>query len=172
MKKKIKNALREVYWAFHGKRLTPPLPISRKSILYVCKGNICRSPFAERLTIKMVKKQSSDLLMIGSAGINATITNPPPKEAMDAAKTFGISMDDHRAQCLTKELINGTEMIVVMEVEHLKQLEEIHPGSINRCFLLSMFFHDQRHWGNYYFHNNITDPLGVMLTNSYYAMKK
>jgi protein-tyrosine phosphatase len=161
MRQTIKNALREVYWAYHGKKLNlPPLPASPKSILYVCKGNICRSPFAERVTKKLLEKGSNDILTIQSAGIKATVENPPPKEAIVAAKAFGISMDEHRAQYLTKELFCGSDMIIVMEVEHLHQLEEAYPESKGRCFLLSMFSNDQHGWGNYYSQYNIADPYG------------
>lgn len=157
----IKNTLREVYWAYHGKKFnSPPLPASPKSILYICKGNICRSPFAERVTKILLEKGFNDTLTIRSAGISATDENPPPNEAIVAAKTFGISMDDHKAQCLTRELIGGTDMIVVMEVEHLRQLEEAYPESRGRCFLLSMFSNDQHGWGNHYFRYNIADPYG------------
>jgi protein-tyrosine phosphatase len=161
MKKTIKNALREIYWAYHGKGLkNPQLPVSPKSILYVCKGNICRSPFAERLTKKMVEKGSYSFLTIHSSGIDAFIENPPPNEAIDSAKLFGISMDDHRSQGLTQELISGSDMIVVMEEEHRRRLEEAHPGSKDKCFLLSMFSHDHHRWGSHYFNYNIADPYG------------
>lgn len=161
IKKLIKNALREIYWAYHGMGLKNPLlPVSPKSILYVCKGNICRSPFAERLTQKMIGNGADAILTIRSAGIDATATNPPPEEAIDSAKNLGISMVDHRAQRLTRELIGGSDMIVVMEEEHRRRLEEAHPGSKDKCFLLSMFSHDQRRWGGYYFCYNIEDPYG------------
>jgi len=162
MKQTIKFALREIYWAYHGKKLPPPppLPASPKSILYLCKGNICRSPFAERVTKKLLEKGSNDVLTIRSAGLHATVANSPPKEAIVAAKAFGISMDDHRALCLTQEWIGGTDMIVVMEAEHLHQLEEAYPESRGRCFLLSMFSNDQHGWGNYYSQFNIADPYG------------
>lgn len=161
MKKAIKTALREVYWAHQGKGLKNPiLFISPKSILYVCKGNICRSPFAERLTIRKIEKSINVSLTIRSAGIDAAVTNPPPKEAIDSAKIFGISMDDHRSQPLTQELINGSDMIVVMEVMHLKQLEEEYLGSKGKCFLLSMFSNDKRRLGSYYHQYNIADPYG------------
>ena len=157
----VKNILREVYWAYYGKELeNPPLPSSPKSILYVCKGNICRSPFAERVTKKFLEKGSKDIITIRSAGITVTGGNPPPIEAIIAAKAFGISMDDHRAQCLTRELIDGTDMIVVMEVEQLHQLEQAYPESRGRFFLMSMFSNDQHVWGNYYFQYNIADPYG------------
>ena len=161
MKKNIKFAMRELYWAYQGKKFkNPPLPAFTKSILYVCKGNICRSPFAERLTNNLLEFGSNDLLLIRSAGINATVANPPPKEAIDAAKVFGICMDDHRARRLTQELICGSDMIVAMEVEHLKQLEEAYPESKNRLFLLPIFSNDQYRWGSYYRHYNIADPYG------------
>jgi len=161
MKQKIKTIIQNIIWAYLGKGLkNPQLPVSPNSILFVCKGNICRSPFAERLTNKLLVNGSNDILKIRSAGINATVANPPPKEAVIAAKAFGISMDDHRAQCLTRELIDETDMIVVMEVEHLHQLEETYPESGGRCFLLSMFSDNLHGWGNSYFRYNIEDPYG------------
>jgi len=161
MKQKIKNTLREIYWAYYGGKIKlPQLMASPKSILYICKGNICRSPFAEKITKKYLEKDSNDTLKVLSAGINATASKPPPKEAVVAARAFGISMDDHRAQCLTHELIRGTDMIVVMEFEHLHELGEKYPDSKGRCFLLSMFSGDQPGWGNYYSQYNIADPYG------------
>jgi protein-tyrosine phosphatase len=108
----------------------------------------------------LLKKGSNDILTIRSAGIDATVANPPPKEAIDSAKIFEISMDDHRAQELTQELIDGSDMIVAMEVKHLKQLEEAYPGSRGKLFLLSMFSHDRHRWGSYYNYYNIADPYG------------
>ena len=160
LRQTFKIFLREIYWAYYGKEIeNPPLPSSPESILYICMGNICRSPFAERVTKKLLEKGHKDIITIRSAGIEVTAANPPPKEAIVAAKTFGISMDDHRAQCLTKELICGSDMIVVMEVEQLHQLEEAYPESRGRCFLLSMFSNDQHGWGNYYSKYNIAHCL-------------
>lgn len=161
MKQLIKNALRELYWAMQGKGLkNPPLPGYPKSILYVCKGNICRSPFAERLTKKLVEKGANDLLEIRSAGLDATVKNPPPKEAIDSAKMFGVSLDDHKARRLTRELITGSDLIVVMEVKHLHRLEETYPESKDKFFLLSMFSYEKPCWGSYYYFYNIVDPYG------------
>jgi len=134
-------------------------------------GNICRSPFAETVTKKLLAKGTKDIITVRSAGINATVANSPPKEAIVAAKAFGISMDDHRAQCLTQELIDGTDMIVVMEVEQLRQLEEAYPESNGRCFLLSMFSNDQHGWGNYYFHIISQIHMGKTMNSSLDVMK-
>lgn len=128
--------------------------------MFVCKGNICRSPYAERLTRKLLADPSPESLRILSAGIHATAKNPSPKEAVSAARSFGIALDDHEARCLTDELIDESDMIVVMEAGQVRQMEEIFPASRGRCFLLSLFSGERPGWGNYYHQFNIPDPYG------------
>lgn len=74
------------------------LPQQVTSILYVCKGNLCRSPFAEYLSRKIIQKKGIRSLKVESAGLQVNRSRPSPKEALIAAESFGIDMRAHKSK--------------------------------------------------------------------------
>ena len=58
LKKFIKGTTREFYWRIYGRAIqNPQMPDAPGSFLFICKGNICRSPFAEHLAKKIAQKK-------------------------------------------------------------------------------------------------------------------
>jgi len=56
------------------------------SILFVCKGNICRSPFAEAIARSLYRNGADPAFRFASAGIDVERSLSPPQEAILAAK--------------------------------------------------------------------------------------
>jgi protein-tyrosine phosphatase len=107
------------------------------SVLFVCMGNICRSPTAEGVFRKMVADSGLDhLIVIDSAGTHAYHTNEPPdRRAQAAAERRGFSLADIRARRIESEDFERFDYIFAMDrdnLEHLKstagdrQKSEIH----------------------------------------------
>lgn len=92
------------------------------SILVVCVGNICRSPTAERL-MKQVFPQKK----IMSAGIAAMVGHQADSTAADVAANQGISLENHEARQLTRELCVQHDLILVMEQKHIDAITLIAP---------------------------------------------
>jgi len=89
-------------------------------ILFVCKGNICRSPFAEAL----VRKAGYDECR--SAGTeNYHIGKPADVTAIEVAKEFGIDLTSHVARQVQQDDIERAEHIIVMDIENLNRLNEL-----------------------------------------------
>ncbi|HUO85157.1 MAG TPA: hypothetical protein VM534_08595 [Thermoanaerobaculia bacterium] len=63
-------------------------------ILFVCIGNICRSPIAEAIT----REKQRGRARVESAGIAALEGHPPPPEAIEAAREHGLDLTAHRAR--------------------------------------------------------------------------
>lgn len=117
-----------------------PRPVTR--VLVLCKGNICRSPFADR----WLHGKTSELntpLEISSAGLDTT----PGKEAYPLAtivsRDYGIDLGRHRTTMVSAELVTQADVILVMEVAHIRQLLEMFPDAGRKTFLLGHFAKEQ-----------------------------
>jgi protein-tyrosine-phosphatase len=152
-----KRPLKDGWWAVRGAALSnPPLPARVESILFVCKGNICRSPFAAVRAAQLLAQSGTRGITCTSAGITATQAARPPQEACEAAAALDCPLDEHRPQQLTRDMIDGADMTIVMEAEQLIRLRQQYPDAIGRIYLLSLI--DER--ANGYARYNIADPFG------------
>lgn len=135
----IKRAIRDVKWSVKGSGLTnPPWPSRVESIVFVCLGNICRSPFAAVLTEKKLAEAGRSDIRCESAGIRANQAGRAPEEACAVAGEYGLSLQEHRPTKLTRELIDRHDLVVVMEVPQLEQLRQSYPDAASRIVLLSL----------------------------------
>lgn len=88
------------------------------SVLVVCRGNICRSPFAAALLRPAL---SRNRVRVNSVGLTAP-GRPSPPEAVAAAARHGVDLSVHRSQLMTAESVRAADLIVVMD---LTQRDEI-----------------------------------------------
>jgi protein-tyrosine phosphatase len=169
VKKHIKSILRtnvkiplvNLYWRIRARNIrNPGLPDSPGSILFICKGNICRSPFAERLMMKMFKDKEVPDLFCYSAGLEVNSPESPPAEAICAAKRFGIDHHDHQAKMLVPAMMEKVDMIFAVEVSHLELLRRIYPQFYGKIYLLPLFEGRMPEKRGSYYRYNIEDPYG------------
>lgn len=155
----VKAFARDRWWAVRGPRLTnPPVPPDLRALLFVCKGNICRSPFAERLMARL-SAEGGGAIRCTSAGFGATRDARSPDAAQAAARAFGVSLDDHRAQPLTPELMAAADLVIVNEWEHVERLRRAYPAQAARVFLLPLVDAGTSR-GTGYRRFNTADPYG------------
>lgn len=99
------------------------------SILFVCLGNICRSPIAEGVARELNKKYNLNL-HIDSAGTGSWhIDSPPCPNSVQVAKEFGVDISDLRARVVKKDDFERFCMIVAMDdsnISNLKLLSSAH----------------------------------------------
>ncbi|HEJ7038557.1 MULTISPECIES: protein tyrosine phosphatase [Serratia] len=103
-----------------------------ESILVVCVGNICRSPTAERLL-----KQHLPDKEIASAGISALVGKPADKSAIAIAEKHNLSLDQHEARQLTKEMCREYSLILVMEKGHIDAVCRLVPEVRGKTMLFA-----------------------------------
>lgn len=104
--------------------------MKRYKILFLCHGNICRSPMAEFIMKDLVKKRNlQDRFIIDSAAVTTEeIGNsiyPPAKRKLYEK---GIPFDDHRARLITKKEVEENDMVFVMDNSNLWYLRRILGG--------------------------------------------
>ena len=157
----VKDLLKNLQWGFYGKILrNPPPPVTPKYLLFICKGNICRSPFAERLAGKMVLDKGIEGVSVDSAGFEAVNSNSSPTEAVRSALRFGISIGNHSAKALDGSMMKRADMVLVMEVAHKRRLSKAFPIDKDKIYLLPLFNNFSSGWTNKYIRFNIPDPYG------------
>lgn len=152
----IKRPLRDIWWTVKGLALrNPPVPRKVASILFVCLGNICRSPFAAVLAASRLREHGLEGIGCASAGISTRQAARPPQAACEVAVQYGVALTDHRPQLLTRELVDANDLIVVMEAGQLDSVRRAYPDAVDRVVLLSLF--DRQVKGGYARYH-IADP--------------
>ena len=74
-------------------------------VLFVCAGNICRSPFAEGLARRLAAERGFDV-EFASAGEIALDGDRCPPDAVAVAQEFGVDLSSHRARRLTTDTVD------------------------------------------------------------------
>ena len=110
-----------------------------KYILFVCTGNICRSPFAEGLLKKLIQKKGLDDIVIDSAGLLALPGNSASSLAQKVAAEYDVDLSGHIAKSVKKDIIDGSDLILVMENSHAKYLLDTFPEAEDKVFLIRRF---------------------------------
>jgi len=121
-------------------------------IVFVCKGNICRSPFAEYY-LKSLPSPAN--LKIESCGLDVDQSVSPPADAFSAAAEMGIDLSGNRSKGLAACTIEQADLIVAMEYSHLKRLAQMFPHKGKQIVLLG----DYAPWPKS-LACNINDPYG------------
>ncbi|MBA3958606.1 MAG: low molecular weight phosphotyrosine protein phosphatase [Parachlamydiaceae bacterium] len=112
------------------------------SVLFVCLGNICRSPAAEGILRHMVSQNSSlKDLEIQSCGLGSWHAgNLPDLRMQEAAKKRGVTLTS-RAQAITPEFFNRFDYILAADHEVLKTLQKHahQPEHKAKLYLMTAF---------------------------------
>jgi protein-tyrosine phosphatase len=100
-------------------------------ILFVCTGNICRSPLAEALARHEAEKRglTPSLIEIASAGIHGYHTGEPPDpRSVDVAYRWGVSMRGQKARKIALRDFEHFDLILAMDQGHLEELIKMAPA--------------------------------------------
>jgi protein-tyrosine-phosphatase len=108
-------------------------------ILFICSGNICRSPMAAEYARHKAVQSGLDHLVVDSAGTLGIEGAPASEEAVKTLETFGLDITSHRSRGLRKGDMKGADRVLVMEHRHLDELERRFPGWDRRVYLLRAF---------------------------------
>ena len=91
-------------------------------VLFVCLGNICRSPMAEGI-FKALTKDNQSLFECDSAGTSSYHIGEKADERMrDTAKAHHISIEDHRARQLSREDFDNFDYIIAMDKSNYQNI--------------------------------------------------
>lgn len=136
----IARRLHNLIWTLRDRSFrNPPWPDRVDSLLFLCVGNICRSPFAARLTARRLAEAGLTRIRCTSAGTQARPGFRPPSDAVQAAAAYGIDLEHHHPQLFNERLLKGHDVIFVMEPWQLAMLRRRFPAERRRFFLMPRF---------------------------------
>ena len=128
------------------------------NVLFVCLGNICRSPTAEGIFINMAEKAGwQDLFKIDSAGTAAHyVGEPPDRRAQKYAKARGYDLSRLRARFISPMDFEKFDYVLVMDRRNLREMEKVRQYCRNPKAKLQMFldYHPVKKGGE------VPDPFG------------
>jgi protein-tyrosine phosphatase len=86
-------------------------------VLFLCTGNICRSPYAEKVFRRLEAGSEGTRIDAASAGFLAA-GRPSPESAVRVAGERGIFLQEHRSRQAERDLLARADLIVAMEAQH------------------------------------------------------
>jgi protein-tyrosine-phosphatase/predicted ATP-grasp superfamily ATP-dependent carboligase len=104
-----------------------------RKLLFVCKGNICRSPFAAAYASRMLPG-----VEINSAGYYPVAKRASPAEAVTAAASFGTDLSQRRSSVVDEELIKDADAVVIFDYENYATLRSAYPASKGKMLFLGL----------------------------------
>ncbi|HWY87346.1 MAG TPA: low molecular weight protein arginine phosphatase, partial [Gemmataceae bacterium] len=108
-----------------------------KTVLFICTGNVCRSPMAEGLFRQAVERRAEYRVL--SAGLGALEGQPPSPYAVQAVKELGIDISGQRSRMLTPDLVQAADYIFGMTHSHIDTVMMLYPLAAEKTFLLREF---------------------------------
>lgn len=106
-------------------------------ILFVCTGNICRSPTAERLATAYAGRLQMTRFRASSAGTRAVISHPVHDDAAIVLEKLGGDPTDFSARQLTPRIASDADLILTMTKAHRDSVLELVPRLLRRTFTLT-----------------------------------
>jgi protein-tyrosine-phosphatase len=96
-------------------------------LLFVCMGNICRSPIAEAIAVDAARNAGIDV-RVSSAGISALTGHMAHDHARAVVRALGLDLDGHRARQLTRELVHEAALVVTATRRQCADLRHFFPN--------------------------------------------
>ena len=106
--------------------------LSGGSLLFLCYGNINRSAVAEHLA----ERHLGGRFRLASAGFHPRAGRPADPVMVDVAARHGIDLSQSASSVLSAELVDGADIILAMEPDHVRRAWDLFPASRSKTFLL------------------------------------
>ena len=106
-------------------------------ILFVCTGNICRSPTAEGVMRHLVFEEGlSEHIHVDSAAVtHQHVGEAPDKRSAATAKKYGVSLEGQAARQVTANDFTEFDLILAMDFGHYRKLQSMAPDSCEAVYL-------------------------------------
>jgi len=108
--------------------------VSRTNILFVCTGNVFRSPMAQAFLGAMVRDQGLDITVESAGTLEGDRAVSP--NVLDVIGTDGLDMSAHRSRLLDAEAVHRADLLLGMAREHVREAVLLDPSAWSHSFTL------------------------------------
>lgn len=133
------------------------------SIVFVCTGNMCRSPIAEGLMRQMINQEIApdirDKVYVQSCGIYALDGNKPSENAVKISAQHGVDITSIRSKPINRMIMDEADIIFAMSIEHLNFIEDNYPSVKSKTHLLKTYGEKRQP----VISDSIPDPMGFTM---------
>jgi predicted ATP-grasp superfamily ATP-dependent carboligase/protein-tyrosine-phosphatase len=105
-----------------------------RRVLFVCKGNICRSPFAHRLAERVFPSD----VRVASCGYHPAAGRSCPIEAVRVAEEMGIDLRSHRSLVLSAAMLRDADVVLVFDDDNYRMLRDRHAWAMPKVHFLGV----------------------------------
>ena len=113
----------------------PPSPAAARPfrVLFVCIGNVCRSPVGERL---LAARLPADRFEVSSAGTGAMVGYAMSKYAAEELRSYGGDPSGFAARQLTPDILEQSDLVLTATKELRSHVLAEVPGALRRTFTI------------------------------------
>ncbi len=133
------------------------------SVLFVCTGNMCRSPIAEGILKKKINEEAPtelrDKIFVQSCGIYAYDGNKPSENSVKVSLQNLIDISLIRSKPINRVQIEQSDLIFALSIDHLNFILESFPSARHKTFLLKMYGKEK----GAAISDSIPDPMGFSM---------
>lgn len=105
-------------------------------VMFVCTGNICRSPMGELLLSRYLADTSIEVSSAGTKGLPGHPIDPSSATLMSSV---GIDSSAFRSRRLTRDMANATDLILCFEASQRREIVTLAPAVVRRTFVITEF---------------------------------
>ena len=127
------------------------------NIIFVCTGNICRSPTAEGIMRHRLDAAGLNHIQVSSMGTHGLADSPASELAQQVCQAHGIDISAHRSRTLVGEEIQDADLVLCMEPVHREYLQTFFPWQRDNIALLGAWPEKEKR------KHAIRDPMGATL---------
>lgn len=105
-------------------------------IVFVCTGNICRSPMGEALLRHELERRGCDGIEVSSCGTWASAPQPATEHAVTVLHGRGVDLRAHRSRALEAAEMEEADLVLAMTSVHVREIEEVAPSALPKVRLM------------------------------------
>lgn len=119
-------------------RAVEDLPESPR-VLFLCLGNVCRSPMAERYLREAAARRGLGEFTAESAGFIEEENRPSPRAAVEAADDYGVDLGAHRSKLVTGPVLDRNDLVFLMDAYNYALLDGWFDEATEAAYFLGAF---------------------------------
>lgn len=138
-----------------------------KKIMFICTGNVCRSPMAKYYFNKVIEtKKLQDKYIGTSCGIYSVKGEHATDNAIEAMKDYDVDMTSHKATRIQDSQIMSCDLIITLTIYHKNVVVKMYPELAEKVYTLKEYVNPKVEY------KDIDDPWGLDINTYKFCAKE